>query len=334
MRSGIVAAGAALIIAGAAAPARADVSAEAEALYTQGQEMLAAKKLDAACAAFDRSDKLEPRGGTLLSLAYCHEQQGKIGLAYVEYDEALRRLRVGGGRPDRERFALERLGGLRSQVVMVSLELSDAVRALNPEIVVLPAKAGESERKLALSADKKQNVPLDVNGGTYRIEVRAAQRKPFVAEVQVAQTTATPAALSVSSLLGGPVAAGAPAGAAVAGDDPPAEDGSGRRTTGLIVAGIGVPFLVVGAVFGAKALGCNSDHNAWVDGGKKGDEPCDASAARSVDANIANAGLGLGVVGLAVGGYLYFTAPKGSGKVGVAPLVSPSATGLSLRARF
>ena len=96
----------------------------------------------------------------------------------------------------------------------------------------------------------------------------------------------------------------------------------------------GVPFLVVGAVFGAKALGCNSDHNAWVDGGKKGDEPCDASAARSVDANIANAGLGLGVVGLAVGGYLYFTAPKGSGKVGVAPLVSPSATGLSLRARF
>lgn len=307
-----------------AGTAFADVSAEADQLFKQGQELLADKKVDAACAAFERSEKLEPRGGTLLSLAYCHEQQGRISLAYVEYDEALRRLRVGGGRQDRERFALDRMSALRGQVVMVTVELSEATKGTNPEIVVVPSKMGEQERKVVVGPDRRVQVPLDVDGGGYRIEVRAPQYKAFSGTVTVAGPTATPASLQVGDLTPEPGAVAARPGVPNA----PEPDGSGQRTLGLIIGGTGLAFAAVGGVFGALALGCASDYRR--------DGSCDPDKAKVFYANGANIGLGLGAVGLVAGGYLYLSAPKGNGQpqVGIGPAALPGGGALSMTGRF
>lgn len=309
---------------GAIAPAaHADTSQDAEALYQQGMDLLRDKKVDAACAALDRSEKLESRGGTLLSLAYCHEQQSKFSLAYSEYDEALRRLRVGGGRPDRESFATKQMESIRDKVVLVNVELAPSVNAPNPEIVVVPSKAGEIERKLVLGADRAKQVALDPDGGGYRIEVRAVDRKPFVAQVQVAGRTATPATVTVTGLATEGAAVGATGPAA----PKPEDDGGSQRTLGLVIGGIGAALAIGGGVGGVLAIQCSND----VPSGK-----CERDKAMTVYANIANVGLGLGAVGLGIGGYLFFTAPKGTEKaaVTVTPSIGARSGGLSVGARF
>ncbi len=308
-----------------AGPVHADVSADADAAFKQGQDLLAEKKIDAACAAFERSEKLEPRGGTLLSLAYCHEQQSRNALAYTEYDEALRRLRVGGGRQDREKFAGERMAALKDKVVMLTAEFSEPVRALNPDVVVIPSKAGDAERKLAPAAARVQ-IPLDVDGGAYRVEVRAVDRKPYVAQIQVAANAATPPAFTVTELE--PI----PGSAA---DVKPEKDGTTQRTIGMVIGGVGLAFAVAGGVFGVLALQCASDHRSNGDDAAGG---CDRSKAKVFYANGANIGLGLGAAGILGGGYLYLTAPKGRGAppptVGVSPAVLPGGGGMAVSGRF
>lgn len=315
--------------ASAVGEARADNAQDAEALYQQGMELLRDKKLDAACNALERSEKAEARGGTLLSLAYCHEQQGRFALAYSEYDESLRRLRVGGGRRDREQFATERMEAVRDKVVFVSVELGPNVTAPNPEIFVTPSKAGDPERKLILGADRAKQVALDPDGGTYRIEVRAVDRKPFTTQVQVAGKTANPPSIHVPEL----ETTGAVAGnGAVAPGEPP-KDGSGQRTLGLVLGGSGIALAAVGGVFGVLAVNCASD----VRNAPPGTEPpCSRTTAKTVYANIANAGIGLGAVGVVAGAYLYFSAPAGGPErsVAVRPALGPQTAGLSIDGRF
>ncbi len=297
--------------------ALADTGAEAEALYQQGMKLLEEKKVEAACVALEKSEKLDARGGTLLSVAYCHEQQGKHALAYAEYDESLRRLRLGGGRQDREKFAFERMQAVKDKVVFVGLELGAAVNAPGIEAVIIPGKTGDPERKLILGAERQKQLAFDPDGGTYRVEVRAPARKPFITQVQVAGKTAAPASITVTEL--------ASDSAAVAYE----ADGSGQRMTGLIVGGAGIAFAAVGGVFGVLALKCAEE--------VRKNTGCDRDEAKVVDANIANIGIGLGAVGIVVGSYLFFTAPKGRGEprtVGLRPMLGPTNAGFSLDGRF
>lgn len=299
---------------------------DAESLYQEGTALLRDKRVDAACVAFEKSERLDPRGGTLLSLAYCHEQQSKLALAYSEYDEALRRLRTGGGRPDRETFASERMTAIKDKLVFVTVELAPAVNAPSPELVLTPSRPNDNERKNLFGADRQRQVALDPDGGAYKIEVRAADRKPFTAQVQVTGKTVTPAVITVNELASENVPVAAGGGAAPV----PAEaDGSGQRTLGLIIGGAGVVFVGVGAFFGVKALQCVTDYN-------RDPTSCDRDKAMTETANFANVGVGLGVVGLVAGGYLFFTAPKGSPErsVGVRPAVGPNTAGLSLTGHF
>jgi hypothetical protein len=314
----------------AAGTAVADVSSEADTLFTQGQALLADKKIDAACPVLERSEKLEPRGGTLLSLAYCHEQQGRAALAYTEYEEALRRLRVGGGRSDRETFAQTHMATLHGKIVTLMVEFSEAAKAPNAEIIVSPSKPGDSERKIVVGADRRQPIALDVDGGAYKIEVRAPERKPFTAQVSVAAQTVSPAVINVTDLAPEGGAATTPGGAKPA-VGKPEPDGSGQRTLGLVIGGVGVLFLAGGIVGGVAAKNCFDDSQK-----STAPDRCSRDTAMTVYANIFNVGIGLGAVGLLAGGYLYLSAPKGNGSpsVGIAPALGPSHAGFNVAARF
>jgi hypothetical protein len=106
----------------------------------------------------------------------------------------------------------------------------------------------------------------------------------------------------------------APTAPAAPADTGPAK-ASGQEVTGFVVAGIGLASLTVGAFFGILALGAAKDTTCA--------SPCPANSQKLADANsafdrantlgwVSNVTLPLGVVGLAVGGYLVFTAPPGA----------------------
>jgi hypothetical protein len=71
--------------------------ASAQGLFDEGRRLLAAGKLAEACAAFDASEKLEPRVTTELNAAACHEQSGELATAWAMFQEAERIALAGGG---------------------------------------------------------------------------------------------------------------------------------------------------------------------------------------------------------------------------------------------
>jgi hypothetical protein len=63
--------------------------AAAEALYRSARDLLKAGDWAAACPKFRASHKLDPVASTLLNIARCHEQEGKLSRAWADYRSAL-----------------------------------------------------------------------------------------------------------------------------------------------------------------------------------------------------------------------------------------------------
>ncbi len=62
----------------------------ANALYDQGQALLKAGNQAAGCAKFEASLALSPAASTMINIARCHQQEGKLATAWAEYTQALR----------------------------------------------------------------------------------------------------------------------------------------------------------------------------------------------------------------------------------------------------
>ena len=65
----------------ARAVAETSDTAMAEALFQAGRACLERDRVEEACAKFSESQRLEPKLGTLLNLATCHEKLGKTASA-------------------------------------------------------------------------------------------------------------------------------------------------------------------------------------------------------------------------------------------------------------
>src|SRR6185503_11270900 len=83
---------AAISVVASARTARAQ-SAEAEALFNDGDAKMKAGKLDEACQAFEASNRIEPRAGTLIRLGECREQNKQLASAWSAYKDALTRVK-------------------------------------------------------------------------------------------------------------------------------------------------------------------------------------------------------------------------------------------------
>ena len=81
----------AFVLAGvlALSPRVARADDEAAQLFEQGRALMLEGRFDEACPRLAESQARDPRLGTLLNLAACHEKQGKIGSAWVEYQKVL-----------------------------------------------------------------------------------------------------------------------------------------------------------------------------------------------------------------------------------------------------
>jgi hypothetical protein len=202
-------------------------SAMAEGLFQAGRGLAADGKFAEACPKFAESMRLDPKLGTLMNLALCHEKEGKIATAWAEYKRAAE-LAGRAGQAERQQVAKDSVARLDAMLPGVLLHLEtpgDTTVTLDGQ----PIGAAVLD------------TPLPIDPGAHQVGASAPARKPWsttitVAPVRGVQTVAIPA-LEVD----------------VVAPPPPPPSGSMRPLGyGLIIGG-GVA-IVTGAVFGIVAF--------------------------------------------------------------------------------
>jgi hypothetical protein len=150
--------------------------AAADALFRDAKAKMAAKDYVQACPKLADSYRLDPATGTLLALALCHEREGKIASAWVEYGDAALRAKK-EGRIDREKAARERVAALEPKLSQLTIAAAPATSAIAGFTI--------TRNGVALGASAL-GIAVPVDGGTYAIEASAPHKKPWRAKITVA----------------------------------------------------------------------------------------------------------------------------------------------------
>lgn len=242
-------------------------AAEAEVLFREGKALMAAGRHEQACPKLAASFRADPATGTLLALAYCHEQEGKTATAWAEYLESAARSKA-ENRLDRETKAREKAATLESRLFRVAIRLDDAARRL-PGLRV--TRNGDVIDAAAYG------VLVPVDPGDQLIEATAPGYQPWQMSFQVPPSAGSRDVL-IPGLLVERVAAVSPVVTAPpeqsSGAPPPIEhrsassepEGSVLPTVGVVTGGLGVIFLGVSAGYGLQARSKNDDSAANCDG--------------------------------------------------------------------
>jgi len=222
-------------------------SAEAEAMFNEGDKLMAAGKLAEACAAFEASNNMDPRAGTLIRLGECREDNHQLASAWSAFKDALGRVKD----PRKRDIATAK------------------VNALEPRLSKLTIVIGNHKVEgLAITRNGKPIDPaiwdraLPVDGGEYEIGATAPGYSQWKTSVSVPNEQGDVKA-EVPTL--SPVAKPKPASTALEQvDSEPAARPSRlvftpKRKLAVASAGVGVASLAVGIVLGVKAKGDRDD---------------------------------------------------------------------------
>ena len=320
--------------------------AQAEVLFRQGRDLLAAGKLAEACSAFEESQKLEPAVTTLLNLAGCREKLGQLATAWGLFLDAVRQTRSAGDAASKQ---FHRVAQARAQ-------------KLEPRVSRLTINVPQKSLVDGLEITRDQsrvdaglwNRALPIDGGTYTITARAPGANAWSTQVAIAtendiRTIEIPDLRNLPRDLDRPVAASAPPPPPPRPAAAPATAGGeiGGRARGIARAPAASPPshsipLVLGA--GAIALlggglGCELWAESSYDAAKS---EMTSQPRRSSLYSTANtkryvaealAVTGLGVAGAAV--WLYLRDRHGADAATDASVrVVPTATGLALAGQF
>jgi hypothetical protein len=239
--------GAAMSFAAGAAsgePSAADRAA-AESLFQDGRRLLEAGDVATACVKFAESQRLAPALGSLLNLAACHEREGKIASAWIEFSEAAT-LSERAGESERAAFATERANALARELATVTV----TVRGTEPGRVVT---LDEREVRAATFGTA---IPIDP--GEHVVKASAPGKAPFVRTFSVARgRSATSIEVPELSAAAPPIskpATTAAAGATATPSAANAEPAQPELWPLLVTGGVGVAGMAVGTVFGLKTF--------------------------------------------------------------------------------
>jgi hypothetical protein len=307
-------------------------SIEAETLFRDAERLETAGKLTEACDAFEASNRLEPRAGTLIRLGQCREKTGRLASAWSAYKDALVRVKD----PRKREFATGRIAELEPKLSKLTVAVPDDRRT--PDLVIT--------RNGQRFDSALWNRALPVDGGDYLIEGRAPGHKGW------AKTATVPAE-------GGDVvvelfvedtpkpAEGEPL-AGSSGKQPAAslDERQGwfarmppRRKLALGLGGGGAIAVITGATFAVLAKNKQRDGRALCpdpqacDDADRGNALIETAQRRALVANVAFA---VGTAAVIGGGVLWLTgarerAPR---KVAITPAAAQGQVGVVLSGRF
>jgi hypothetical protein len=287
---------------------------KADALFHEGIK-LRDSNLELACAKFGESLQLNPQAiGTLLNVALCDEKLGRIASALRRFEEARQRaieLRFA----EHRKAAEEKIAALTPEV---------------PHLAIKFAKPPPPQTKVVVDDHVVAASDLDdlrVDPGERTVIVSAPGRITFQKKVTIAKQQRLDVEVPA---LAKPVT-------------------STRPMIGKIAVAGGGAMLATGVILGYVA------HRRYEDQFTGDPRPCTTRDGapplctnQGADAvgrarTLGNAGTVLGVVGvatIAVGGYLWFFAPKSGGaaaaerKLAVMPQLAPDGGGIAVFGRF
>ena len=170
--------GVALVVFSSSAALAQPAGAQAETLFRQGRDLMAAGKLPEACSAFAESQKLEPAITTLINLAGCREKNGQIATAWGLFLDAERQTRDATKAADKQLHdvAKKRAAALEPRLSKLEIDVPDASKLDHLEV-----KRGDD------AVDSGAwNRALPVDGGTYTITANAQGFQPWSTQITVA----------------------------------------------------------------------------------------------------------------------------------------------------
>ena len=287
----------------AAADATPDAQAVATTLFREAKELLDAGKVAAACRKLEQSHRLYPAGGILLNLAVCHEREGRTASAWAEFREA-RIIAERVRRDDRVALADEHLRALEPR--LSKLEIRVSPEADVPGIEVM------ADRTVVPRATWGTLFPVDP--GDHLIEASAPGRKRIAMHVTVRPEADMKTVVVAAWQQETPAAAAPP----IATPPPPGKPPVPERTVDrpspprtrnpAIVAGtIGLGGIVAGSYFGIRAISKHAQSNDACT-----TNPCSSTSMALNDssktaADVSTTAFAIGLVGLGVGAYLWFS---------------------------
>jgi hypothetical protein len=308
--------------------------AVAEAIYKQARDLMAQGKLAEACPKFAESQRLDPATGTLLNLAACHEKQGKLATAWLEYSDALSGARR-DGRQDRIDYAAEHLAAIEPRVSHLVLMLSPEAEQLDLTLELDGANIGRAAA----------GVPTAVDPGKHTVRAQAPGKKPWQKIVEIAAETDRQT-LTIPGLEAAPAEPRAPASASAALTPPAAKApgaGEGTRSDELDTRPVPVSVYIGAGVTAALAVGAGVSGIAYLNErrGYQGDIARGASDAleheRKSAQRMGYVNLGLwGATACAAGitTVLYVTRPKRAPAARILPFASQKLAGLAIIGAF
>ena len=289
----------------------------AETLFREGKMLLEQGKFDEACPKLAESQRIDPAGGTLLTLAICYEAAGKTASAWAVYNEALA-VAEKQGRADRVKRSKEAILALEKRLSYLTVKVV-------PEVSGLEGLEIERDEKSLTKVAFGVAVPIDP--GKHTVVAKAPGWKPAVIAIEVGasgdrkvveipplEKEAPPPDPGPS--VKEPPPPPAPTGSVVVappprGRDEGSEQGSGQRSMGVGLASVGVASVVVGSIVGFRAKSLHDDAVERCPG-----SPCpDAEGVRlnedaQTNALISNITFGAGLALVGAGVVVYLIAPR------------------------
>lgn len=281
---------------------RTATDVKAEELDQSGMALLKQGKIAEACPRFAESFRIRPGTGVLMRLALCHEQSGKWASAWRAYRDAAARATTSGDSAVVV-LAQKRAAAVEPRLSRLVLRLDASTSAVQGLEVMCDGNA------LPLTAN---GVALELDPGEHVVTASAPGRFPFSQTVRVGEGAGN-YEVAISLPLQQTITTAPPtASGATSVQQQQAAYWSPQRKAAVAAGGIGVVGVVVGAVFGLKVASKMDQARDRCGGGTSGCPPDSLTLQDQAEtpARISTAAFTLGVLGLAGGAALWFTAPE------------------------
>ena len=271
----------------------------AQQAFEDGRALFRDGKVAEACDRFAVSQRLQPKLGTLLNLAICHQKQGKLTTAWSEFFAA-RANAASDKRPDRVEFAEARMAEIAPQLAHVRVHIDPTNKAAGTVVMLDDSRVDDNAYDT--------NIPVD--RGPHKVSVSAPGREPWSSELDMAGAGDSKV-VDVPTLTSLPPPPSNP---------PPRVLAHPRRTAGWVTASVGVGGIGAGSVFGVLAILARNDAESLCAQNRCAEGRSKNNTGRSF-AWVSDVALGVGVVALVTGIVLVLTDKNADVRVGFDRLV-------------